>query len=223
MHRRRQLAGYVAVAVAVVVAVPPLGRELAGRSPSGGSAVSHTAAPSGSSASEAAPVAVPGTMLLTCNDANWGQLQPNWHAVSLQAGRLWFVSGRHDGYVHDSSFHLRGHSSTASRSRGYDVMIVEVANGATVTMKPAPAARSYFHFVDGFNGPSPNDLPAGDTGFTFTACPPNDVGPNGRVTDFYLGFSITAGRAAPVDIWPRPDAHPIRVIFTCRTRPAPCG
>ena len=161
-------------------------------------------------------------MVLTCQDANWGQLQSNWRAVSAKEGPLWFVFGRRDGYVHASTFRTAGHSS-APVIRGDDVMVVEVANGATVTLKPASVARSYFHFVDGFNGPSPNVLPAGDTGFTFAACPRADVGPNGHVTDFYLGFSIKAGRAAPVDIWPGPDARPIRVIFTCPARPAPCG
>jgi hypothetical protein len=162
-------------------------------------------------------------MLLTCSDANWGQLQPNWRSVSLNVGPVWFVFGRQDGYVHDSTFRMPGHSSYRPGSRSDHVMIVEIADGATVTMKPAPAAGKYFHFVDGFNGPTPNALPRGDTGYTFTACPRDDAGPNGNVTDFYLGFSITAGRVAPVDIWPSPDASPIRVIFTCPVRPALCG
>ena len=224
-HRHRVVAGYVAVASVVVLAIPPLGIELSGRLPIGGSTPSHPATPSGTSFSRGTrnSAAAAGTMMLTCNDANWGQLQSNWRSGSLKEGPLWFVSGRRDGYVHDSSFQMRGPSSSGARSRGDDVMIVEVANGATVTMKPAPAARSYFHFVDGFNGPSPYTLSAGDTGFTFSGCPRDDTGPNGHVTDFYLGFFITAGRAAPVDIWPRPAARPIRVIFTCPARPAPCG
>jgi len=221
-YRYRVFAGYVAVAAAVVVAIPPVGHELGGRVVSGGSTTRHTETPNGSSARRATPVAA-GTMLLTCNDANWGQLQSDWRSVSLNVGPLWFVSGRHDDYVHDSRFRMHGQSSYPSGGRSGDVMIVEVANGATVTTKPAPAARSYFRFVDGFNGPRPYALPAGDTGFTFTACPRHEVGPNGPVTDFYLGFSIAAGRAAPVDIWPRPDARPIRVIFTCPASPAPCG
>jgi hypothetical protein len=224
-HGHRVIAGYVAVASVVVLAIPPLAIDLSGRLPVGGSTASHPATQSGPSFSRGTSVsaAAAGTMVLTCHDANWGQLQSNWRSVSLKEGPLWFVFGRRDGYVHESRFRTRGHSSSGPASRGDDVMIVEVADGATVTMKPEPAARNYFHFVDGFNGPSPYALPAGDTGFTFIACPRDDTGPNGQVTDFYLGFFITAGRAAPIDIWPRPDARPIRVIFTCPARPAPCG
>jgi hypothetical protein len=222
-HRRRVFGGYVAAAAAVALAVPPLGHALGGRVPPGRSIASHPMTPGGSSARRAPPVASAGTMLLTCNDANWGQLPSNWQSVSLKEGPLWFVSGRHDGYVHDSSFQMHGHSSPPSGSPGDDVMIVEVANGATVTMKPAAAAEKYFHFFYGFDGPNPYRLAAGDTGFTFTACPQEDVGPNGRVTDFYLGFFITAGRSAPVDIWLPRAGRPIRVIFTCPARPAPCG
>ena len=156
--------------------------------------------------------AAPGTLLLTCDGANWGRLESNWQAGSFKAGPLWFVSGRHDGYVHHGTVGMLA-------QRPYDgikgtVMIMEVANGSTVTMKPAPAARSYFRFIYGFNGPSPNNLPAGDTGFTFSACPRGEAGPNGQVTDFYLGFVFKAARPATVDIWTRASARPIRVIFT---------
>ena len=222
-HRHRRAAGYVAVAAVVMLAIPPLGRELSSRARSSGLATGHRVTPSGSSASRTQAAAAAGTMLLTCQDANWGQLQSNWRSVSLQEGPLWFVFGRHDGYVHGTGFRISGHSRSPSAGTRYDVMIVEVANGATVAMKPAPAAGKYVQFVHGFNGPRPYTLPAGDTGFTFTACPRDERGPNGRVTDFYLGFSITAGHAAPVDIWPQPDARAIRVIFTCPATPAPCG
>jgi hypothetical protein len=158
------------------------------------------------------PTAAPGTLLLTCEGANWGRLEPDWRAGSFKAGPLWFVSGRHDGYVHDGSVRLPA-------QRAYDgvkgsVMITEVANGSTVTMRPAPAARSYFRFIYGFNGPSPNYLPAGDTGFTFSACPRCEAGPNGQVTDFHLGFVFKAARPAVVDIWTHAGARPMRVIFT---------
>ena len=93
-------------------------------------------------------------------------------------------------------------------------MIVEVASGATATLQPAPGAKSYFRFVDGFNGPSPNYLPARDTGFTFSSCPRGQAGPNGHVTDFYLGFVFKAARPATVDIRTRASARPIRVTFT---------
>src|SRR6185437_13158607 len=67
------------------------------------------------------------------------------------------------------------------------VMIVEVTSGSTVVMKPAAAARSYFRFLTGFGPAAGYQLPAGDTGFTFAACPRGTPGPNGEVTDFYLG------------------------------------
>jgi hypothetical protein len=81
-------------------------------------------------------------------------------------------------------------------------------------IKAAGQAQPYFHFVDGFNGPAGNPLPAGDTGFTLSSCPKGDTGPNGPVTDFRLGFFIEPGRAAPVDIRASASAHPIRLLFT---------
>jgi len=159
------------------------------------------------------PTAAPGTVLLTCDSATAGSLGSHWRAGSFRAGPLWFVSGRRDGYVHDSRYRMQARS----RYRGvkFGVMIIEVANGATVTMEPAPGARDYFRFVDGFDGPSPNYLPAPDIGFTLSACPRRTSGPSGRVTDFYLGFVFTAAaNPALVDIRPRNSARPIRVIFT---------
>ncbi len=34
------------------------------------------------------------------------------------------------------------------------------------------------------------------------------------VTDFYLGFSVEAGRGAPVDVQTSASSRPIRLIFT---------
>jgi len=209
-HRRRARAGYLTIAAALALAVPPVGHELLGGPPSGGPRAGYTVIPG---VSTGGPV-TRGTMLLSCKYANWGQLQSNWRTVSLKAGPVWFVFGRQFGYVHHGTFRPHGHGGHPSGARSRGVMIVEVKNGSTVTMKPAPRARSYFRFYDGYNGPTPNRLPAGDTGFTFRACPRSNTGPNGRVTDFYLGFSIKAGRAAPVDIWTRASGRPIRVTFT---------
>ena len=59
--------------------------------------------PPGAPAVAAAPSpspAAPGTLLLTCDSANWGQLPSDWRAHSLRAGPLWFVSSdRPPGYV----------------------------------------------------------------------------------------------------------------------------
>src|SRR6266567_1163947 len=200
---RRWLVLAVLAAIATVIITSGGGARRAPRSP-GPSVAATSPSPS--------PTAAPGTLLLTCDDANSGQLESNWRAGSFKAGPLWFVSGRRDGYVHDGSVRLPA-------QRPYDgikgsVMIMEVANGSTVTMKPTPAARSYFRFIYGFNGPSPNYLPAGDTGFTFRACPRGGAGPNGQLTDFYLGFVFKASRPAMVDIWTRASARPMRVIFT---------
>jgi hypothetical protein len=163
------------------------------------------------------PTAAPGTVLLTCDSANWG-LAGNWQAGSLKAGPLWFVDGRQVGYVHDGGWHGTGRATRRPGKLHLGVMIVEVRSGSTVVMKPAAAARSYFHFVDGFGPGAGYKLPAGDTGFTFDACPRGSGGPNGQVTDFYLGFSMQAGRAAPVEIWSSAIPRPIRVIFTCPGR-----
>lgn len=215
-HRRRAAAGCVAFAAALAVAVAPIGHALRHAAPSGVPSPGSFTRPRGAAPAGAAPAAMPGTMLLTCNDANWGQLQPNWRAVSLKAGPIWFFGARgKDGYVHLSNVRLPGRPSHRYRGlRGY-VMIVEVADGATAAMEPVAAARSYFRFYSGFNGPAPYDLPAGDTGFTFSACPRAEPGPNGPVTDFYLGYAIRAGQTARVDIWTRLTARPIQVTFTC--------
>ncbi len=89
-------AGLIAV-IATLVLTGGGGRHAAARPPSGSTAL---AAPS--------PTAAPGTVLLTCDSANWGQLASNWRAGSLKAGPLWFVYGRQQGYVHDSGWHGAG-------------------------------------------------------------------------------------------------------------------
>ena len=90
-------------------------------------------------------------MLLTCDSANPGQLEPNWRAGSLRAGPLWFVDGRQLGYVHDGGWQGARPGPCPVHGRfQLVVMIVEVTTGSTAVMKPAAAARSYFRFVDGF-------------------------------------------------------------------------
>ena len=204
--RRWLVLAAAAVLIAVIVTVIITTGGGARRAPRSPGPSIATAVPSPSA------TAAHGALLLTCDGANWGRLESNWRAGSFRAGPLWFVSGRRDGYVHDGSFGLLAQRPFEGIKGS--VMIMEVANGSTVTMKPAPAARSYFRFIYGFNRPSPKYLPAGDTGFTFSACPRGEAGPNGQVTDFYLGFVFKAARPAMVDIWTRPSARPIRVIFT---------
>ncbi len=179
----------------------------------------RVASPSGRSTALAAPSpsAAPGTVLLTCDSANPGQLGPNWRATSLRAGPVWFVDGRQLGYVHDG---WQAATPAVPVHGGFQlaVMIVEVTTGSTAVIQPAAAARSYFRFVDGFSSGGFDLLPAGDTGFTLAACPRGTPGFNGAVTDFYLGFSIKPGRAAPVDVRSPATPHPIRVFFTCPAR-----
>jgi hypothetical protein len=212
-RRRRATAGYVATAAALTFAIPPIAHALRSPAlpgaPSGGRSMTLGGSPA--PRTSRAPAPAPGTVLRTCSDANWGQLQSNWRADSFRAGPVWFVFGRQDGYVHNAGFRPVRH-----RYRGVKggVMITEVADGSTITMKPTSRARLYFRFVDGFNGPRPNYLPVGDAGFTLSACPRGAAGPNGPVTDFYLGFLFKAARSAPVDIWTGTSVRPIRVIFT---------
>ena len=181
-------------------------------------AVSPPGGPTALTAPGPSPTAVPGTVLLACDSANQGQLGPDWRAGSLRAGPLWFVGGRQLGFVHDGGWPGAGRAVHRHGKFHLVVMIVEVMPGSTVVMEPAAAARSYFRFVDGFGPGAGYQLPAGDTGFTFAACPRGTPGPNGQVTDYYLGYSIETGRAAPVEVRPSAMPRPIRVIFTCPAR-----
>ena len=159
------------------------------------------------------PAAAPGTLLLTCGSANWGGLGKGWRAGSLRAGPVWLVGGRQ--FAHLASHGAEGTrpGTNGSQRLSGAVMIVEVSDGSTVVMKATNKTWQYFHFVDGFNGPSGNPLPKGDTGFTFRSCPKGSSGPNGSVTDFYVGFSIAGRRAAPVEIRSSASSRPIRLIF----------
>jgi hypothetical protein len=168
------------------------------------------------------PTGAPGTFLLTCGSANWNQLNPDWRSSSLRVGPLWFVDSGQSGYVRDG-----GSPDTAGPVAGNAepstdaVMLLEVAAGSTVVMKAASGTQSYFRFLGGFGAgtayPLPAPLPAGDTGYTFVACPRQHVGLNGRVTDFILGFSIDAGRTAPVEVWTSGSPRPVWVTFAAPT------
>jgi hypothetical protein len=165
----------------------------------------------------------PDTFLLTCDSATWEQLNPDWRSSSLRVGPLWFVDSSQSGYVRDGGSPDTAGTVTGSAKPSIDiVMPVEVAAGSTVVMKAAPGTQSYFHFLSGFSAgiayPQSSPLPSGDTGYTFVACPRQHAGPNGRVTDFLFGFSIGAGRTAPVEIWTSASSRPVWVTFA-----APAG
>ena len=170
----------VAVLIAAITALVLTG--------GGRHAVSSPGGPTALAAPGPSPTAAPGTVLLSCDSANWGQLGPDWRAGSLRAGPLWFVDGRQLGYVHDGGWQGADRAMRRPGRFHLVVMIVEVTSGSTVVMKPVAAARSYFRFVTGFGPGAGYQLPAGDTGFTFAACPRGAPGPNGEVTDFNLGF-----------------------------------
>jgi hypothetical protein len=201
----------VAVLIAAIITLVPTDG-------GGRHAISPPGDPTALAASGPSPTAAPGTVLLSCDSANEGQLGPDWRAGSLRVGPMWLVDGRQFGYVHDGGWQGAGRAMGRHGKSGFVVMIVEVTSGSTVVMKPAAAARSYFRFVDGFGPGVGYQLPAGDTGFTLAACPRGTPGPNGQVTDFYLGFSIETGRAAPVVVRSSAVPRPIRVIFTCPVR-----
>jgi hypothetical protein len=208
----RWFVGVAAVALAAVIATLVLS-EGGGRH-----AVSTPGGPTALTAPGPSPTAAPGTVLLTCDSANRGQLGPDWRAGSLRAGPLWFVDGRQLGYAHFGGWPDADRAVHRHGKFHFVVMIVEVMTGSTVVMKPTAAARSYFRFVDGFSPGAGHQLPARDTGFTFAACPRGTPGPNGQVTDFYLGYSIETGRAARVEVQPLAMPHPIQVILTCPAR-----
>jgi hypothetical protein len=204
----RWLALAVIVGLAAVIAgVLPL----AG---TGGRHASHS--PRVLAAPSPLPTSAPGTVLLTCQSANWGQLGPNWRAGSVKAGPLWFVNGT--SFVHVGRLLSQTRAVPGRGKVTGAVMIIEVADGPAVTMKAPPRFRSYFRFFDGFHSDGGNPLPAGDTGFTFVPCPRTSPGPNGRVTDFYLGFSIDVARAVPVEVWTSASRQPLWLTFTAPGR-----
>jgi hypothetical protein len=154
-------------------------------------------------------------VLLTCGAAAEGSLGSHWRAGSVRAGPLWFIGGRQLGYVRYGRPQGAGRAIQGHGRLHLIVMIVEVKFGSTVVLKPTPEARAYFQFVDGFRPGGGNELPTGDTGFTLVSCPRGYAGPSGQVTDFYLGFSIQAGRSAPVQVWPSALSGPTWVTFSC--------
>ena len=87
-----------------------------------------------------------------------------WRDSSMQAGPIWFAYARTQGYIH-----LRGtpgaprsaHQGTGQLTVG--VMIIEADYGSRVTMTVAPAARTYFRFLNGSRRASPTRWPGDST------------------------------------------------------------
>jgi len=218
-HVRRLGAASAAAVVAVAVAVPALAHELR-TAPVGQIPAGHLPAPATSSPAPS-PTARSGTVLRGCASANWGQLPSNWRSGSLAAGPVWFVYDRPHGYVHDGGSYSKPvvHPS-GSRQPWVGVMIVEVDFGATAVLKVDPASQSYFRLLTGFDQAGSYSLRDGVTGLTLASCPRGTpAGPNGLVTDYYLGFMLLPGDRALVNLWPSSAAtRPIRLIFTCQVR-----
>lgn len=199
----------VAVALALIAATATL--IMTAQTP--GRAPRHQAPSAAAVAPTPSPTGAPGTLLLTCGSADWGDLGKGWRAGSLKVGPIWLVYARQ--FAHLLGHGRRGTDTDILRPRHFEAaMIVEVSDGSTVVMRVADKAQPYFHFVDGFDGPAGHSLPKGDAGFTLSSCPKGRHGPNGPVTDFRLGFVIDAGRTAMVDIQTLASSHSIRLIFT---------
>ncbi|HXP19702.1 MAG TPA: hypothetical protein VN840_08665 [Streptosporangiaceae bacterium] len=217
-HRRhvwRVAAGWAAATAAILLAVPPVTHVLqAGRDPAAHSAQGQSAAPAVSAL--APPAAAAGTVLLGCANDVYGQLSANWRATSIEAGPLWFVYARQQGYVRITGSSARPAAVNRTGKLQVGAMVVEVGYGATVVLRVASKARSYFRFLTEFTQPPAYTLRDGVSGLTLASCPRGTpVGDNGLMTDFYLGFLIRAGGNALVHLWPSATARPVSLTFSC--------
>ncbi len=162
------------------------------------------------------PMAVPGTLLLTCDSVLWGQLQPDWRAGSLRVGPLWLVGARQLGYAHLGHAQPPGGTQPVRAAAGRAIeMLVHVDAGSTVAIRAAGAPPD-FRFTEA--GLGPDISRAGNRGFTLASCPRGADG-SGGWTDFYdLGFFVVPGHAASVEVWTSLAARPVWLTFT-----APAG
>ncbi len=185
-HRRYRMrvgAGSVAVLAAVGAVVVPFVQQQPA-SP-GGSGIRGGATPS----ARPHPSAASHIATFTCNDS-WGN--DTWQPHGLQAGPLWLIpAGRQD----PTTWALE----------------VEVADGATVTLRISDAPRSQLKFRGEIFPFGASLLPPGVTGITFISC----QSPPGDFTRFGVGFSLAAGHSAVADVSIPGARHPTRVIVTC--------
>ena len=213
------LAGLVAVAAALTVT--RFGGHDSTAAPATPTATKAQSAPTAPALAAPSPVpqlAAAGTVLLTCDSASPGKVQPDWRAGSLQVGTLWLVDGRRLRYARLGRAGRvgqtpQGASAPGGQSRQVE-MLVHVDAGATVVMRAAAGTSPYFEFL---NSPASVDDYQGDyggRGYTFVPCSASDAG-HGGTTDFYdVGFSIVPGRAASVEVWTSTDARPLWLTFT---------
>ena len=209
-HVRRVGLACAAVVAALAIATPPVAHAVrTGTNPPS----PNTPTPANSTRSTGST----GSTGSSCQP-DVGALPANWRDSSVQAGPIWFAYARTQGYVHlsGSPGAPRGpHQGTGPLATG--VMIVEVGYGSRVTLTVAPSARTYFRFLDGFTNSGPYSLGDGLDTLTLEGCPTGTPpGDNGRVSDYYLGFVVKIGSAAPADVATSASARSIQVFFTCQ-------
>jgi hypothetical protein len=155
-------------------------------------------------------------VLLSCRSSA-GQEGGDWRQSSLHVGPLWFPLSDYLGYVR-VGLPAGGSRAVPTRSAASTVtpVVVEVAAGSRVVLKPAAGTAAYFRFLTvptSLGDSVANQLPAGATGYTFGPCP----GSHGAMTAFLIAFSIQPGRTVPVQVWTSPSARPVWLTFTAPT------
>jgi hypothetical protein len=152
--------------------------------------------------------------VLACQSAIWGRMSAGWRAGSLRVGPLWLIGGTHDGYVHLGRGKAAGGKAPARTGPDRTVeMFVHVDAGSDVLMQVTTGAGRYFRFLNGAGV-----LNAGDRNVIFTSCPASHAGAR-DLTDYYeVGFSITPGHTASVEVWTlKLPSRPVWITFTAPT------
>jgi hypothetical protein len=96
-------------------------------------------------------------------------------------------------------------------------IVVDVAAGSRIVLKPAQGTAAYFQFLSGIGNGIVYRLPAGATGYTLAACPAGSPGATGAMTEFLLAFDTQPGRMVPVEVRTSPSARPAWLTFTAPT------
>lgn len=204
-HKIRAVAGVLAVAAALALAIPPVSAALRGTGRGSGPA------PATSASHPSRPRTAPNMVLAGCDDANIGAIGADWRTGAAHAaGPLWFING--------------GHSPGRARA-GSIRLYVAIAvldglkPGAVVVVKVAPGWEQDLRFL---YGPSDTMTPQtqhltrlagrGELGVTFTACSPaQQTVPSRHYTDYYGGYLVKGARCVPVRVWEPGRAHPVTI------------
>jgi hypothetical protein len=175
-HRRYRLR--LRAASAAGAAVVLVGGSLAAHGALSGPAGPGPAAASGksgppvvipSASATGIPGAVPGTVLMDCQNSTGGTVSANWKSQSVHAGPVWFIFGRLAD-AHPGSKRLPGGKLSAS------AMAIAVSNGRTAVVTVAPQAAGEFRFLAGFSNSDVYTLRAGEPGLTLVGCPKGQPG-----------------------------------------------